>query len=213
MSGGFNNPIIGGGGGLVYPSILSPDYVTGVSGWSIDKNGNAEFNNLVFRGSFNGDDFVITSAGMFFYSGTAAAGNLATSITNATGADGEGNAFLEGATSYIVSGGKAFAVAVNGGFIGFYEAATQAGPYSSLGSMGSSFASPSTFIIDGFTAIAGPIIAPAGGPSDLYPLSTITVAVPSSVAAWGANVDGVANATAQLVNYLYELVDAAGLIS
>jgi hypothetical protein len=48
---GFSNPIIGGGGALVYPSIHSPDYVPGVSGWTINKDGSAEFNNASFRGS------------------------------------------------------------------------------------------------------------------------------------------------------------------
>jgi hypothetical protein len=43
---GFANPIVGGGGALVYPSIHSPDYVPGVSGWSIDRDGNAEFNSI-----------------------------------------------------------------------------------------------------------------------------------------------------------------------
>lgn len=50
MSEGFANPIIGGGGGLVYPSIHSPDFVEGTTGWSIDKNGNAEFNSLQLLG-------------------------------------------------------------------------------------------------------------------------------------------------------------------
>lgn len=46
MTEGFANPIVGGGGALVYPSIHSPDYVPGVSGWSIDRDGNAEFNSI-----------------------------------------------------------------------------------------------------------------------------------------------------------------------
>jgi hypothetical protein len=65
---GFNNPIIGGGGALVYPSIHSPGYVEGESGWTVDQNGSAEFNNLSIRGTFNGLDYVINSAGLFFYS-------------------------------------------------------------------------------------------------------------------------------------------------
>ena len=40
---GFSNPLVGGGGALVYPSIHSPNYVLGVSGWSINKNGTAQF--------------------------------------------------------------------------------------------------------------------------------------------------------------------------
>jgi hypothetical protein len=47
---GFNNPIIGGGGALVYPSIHSPDYVPNVSGWAINKDGSAEFNDVIILG-------------------------------------------------------------------------------------------------------------------------------------------------------------------
>lgn len=47
MAGGFNNPLVGDGGGLVYPSIHSPNFVHGVSGWSINKDGSAEFRSIV----------------------------------------------------------------------------------------------------------------------------------------------------------------------
>lgn len=48
MSGGFANPIVGGGGGLVYPSIHSPNFsLAGQTGWAIMKNGNAYFFGLV----------------------------------------------------------------------------------------------------------------------------------------------------------------------
>lgn len=41
---GFANPIIGGGGALVYPSIHSPGFTAApLTGWSIDKDGNASF--------------------------------------------------------------------------------------------------------------------------------------------------------------------------
>lgn len=53
---GFNNPIIGGGGALVYPSIHSPDYVPGVSGWSINKDGSAEFNSIISIGPISVED-------------------------------------------------------------------------------------------------------------------------------------------------------------
>lgn len=51
MSGGFNNPIIGGGGALVYPSIHAPNYVPGSTGWTVNKDGSVEFNNGTFRGT------------------------------------------------------------------------------------------------------------------------------------------------------------------
>lgn len=74
---GFASPIIGGGGALQYPAIKSPNYVPGVSGWAIFKNGNAEFNGGTFRGTvsgaaFVGPDFLIDNAGIFLYSGAQA---------------------------------------------------------------------------------------------------------------------------------------------
>lgn len=74
MSEGFANPIIGGGGSLVYPSIHSPDFVQGVSGWSIDKDGNAYFYGVTLTGG----SLIISGSGdgVFIYSGTPAYGNL-----------------------------------------------------------------------------------------------------------------------------------------
>jgi len=46
----FSNPVVGGENGeLVRRSIQSPDYVPGVSGWSINRDGSAEFNNVTIR--------------------------------------------------------------------------------------------------------------------------------------------------------------------
>ena len=45
--GGFNNPIVAAGGSLVYPAIKSPNYVPGVSGWAIFKNGTAQFASII----------------------------------------------------------------------------------------------------------------------------------------------------------------------
>lgn len=47
----FRNEILGSGGELVRTRIKSDNYVPGVSGWDIERNGNAEFNNLVARGN------------------------------------------------------------------------------------------------------------------------------------------------------------------
>ncbi len=46
----FDNPLTGGDGALIYPRIKSPDYTPGVDGWSIERDGSAEFNNVVVRG-------------------------------------------------------------------------------------------------------------------------------------------------------------------
>lgn len=45
----FTNPIVAGED-LVRPSIRSPDYIPGVSGWTINRDGSAEFNNINIRG-------------------------------------------------------------------------------------------------------------------------------------------------------------------
>lgn len=54
----FSNPITGGQGTLVRPAIKSPDYVPGVSGWSINRDGTVEFNNGTFRGTITAAEIV-----------------------------------------------------------------------------------------------------------------------------------------------------------
>ena len=103
---GFQNPIVGGIA-LRKPAIRSPDYVTGVSGWTINIDGSAEFNNGVFRGTvtastFQGTDFIINQQGIFLYSGTPATGNLIISIASVAGTDSFGNVYPKGIN---VSGG------------------------------------------------------------------------------------------------------------
>jgi hypothetical protein len=81
MSGGYSNPIIGGGGALVYPDIHSPDFsIAGQTGWAIMKNGDAYFYNITAIGTitastFIGNNFELDDTGFFFYNGTPAAGN------------------------------------------------------------------------------------------------------------------------------------------
>lgn len=122
MSEGFRNPIIGGGGALVYPSIHSPNFVHGSAGWTINKDGSAEFNNLTIR---NGQ---IISGSALYYSGIPAAGNLVASIAAAAGTDLFGNAYLAGESSYTT---VAPFVAINifQSVITFYTASSQAGPW------------------------------------------------------------------------------------
>jgi hypothetical protein len=93
VSGGFNNPIVGGGGALVYPSIHSPGFQHLITGWSVNKDGSAEFENLTLRGTFNGIDYIINNAGAFFYSGIPGPGNLIVAISSASGQDQFGNAY------------------------------------------------------------------------------------------------------------------------
>ena len=95
------NPVVGGTV-LRRPAIQSPNFVTTVSGWTINADGSAEFNNLTIRGTFSGTDYVLSAAGLFLYSGTPAAGNLIFSIAPAaTTTDGLGNTVTGGgAVSY-----------------------------------------------------------------------------------------------------------------
>lgn len=146
---GFSNPIVGGGGGLVYPSIHSPNFnvTTPLSSpspsWGILKSGLAYFFGLtLLGGSFTGTNYVINSSGTFFYSGTPAAGNLVATITPTSGTDTYGNAYLQGVTSYQPPGPFATATNLNGGLVSWFEAATQVGPYTNYADIGFSFTSP-----------------------------------------------------------------------
>jgi hypothetical protein len=96
---GFSNPVFGGNT-LIRPAMRSPNYVAGVSGWSINRAGDAEFNDLTLRGEFVGTDYIINSAGIFLYSAAPALGNLVGSWTPAAGTDAFGNAYDVGLTLY-----------------------------------------------------------------------------------------------------------------
>jgi hypothetical protein len=101
---GFVNPILGGGGALVRPAMRSPNYVAGTSGWITNRAGNAEFNDLVLRGMFAGNNYVVSEDGEFFYSGTPAAGNMTGSWAAMAGTDPYGNAYTAGLTLYSAAG-------------------------------------------------------------------------------------------------------------
>lgn len=118
MSDGFANPIIGGGGALVYPSIHSPNFNIGnpsaspSPSWAILKSGLAYFFGLVLSGgTITGPDYVINTAGIFIYSGAPAVGNLIGSWAGAAGNDaawtgGAGNNYPAGfnITMGVISG-------------------------------------------------------------------------------------------------------------
>lgn len=102
---GFANSIIGGATKLIRAAIRSPNYVPATTGWTINKDGSAEFNSLTLRGTFDGTSFVINNSGAFFYSGTPALGNLIASIAPVSGTDSLGNHYVAGITTYAPSGG------------------------------------------------------------------------------------------------------------
>lgn len=59
---GFSNPIASAGGALVRDAIHSPDYVPGVSGWSINEDGTAEFQAVTIGGQ-PAPDYVVEPGG------------------------------------------------------------------------------------------------------------------------------------------------------
>jgi hypothetical protein len=106
---GFENNIINAANALIRAAMHSPNYVAGVSGWTINKDGSAEFNNLNLRGTFTGTNWIMNADGLFFYNGTPALGNLNLAITNsnASGIDTYGNAYTPGGISIIALAGMA----------------------------------------------------------------------------------------------------------
>lgn len=117
-----------GGNTLRRAAIQSPNFVTGVSGWSINQDGSAEFNNVVIR---NGQ---VVSGTALFYSGPPALGNLVASISAAAGTDAKGNAYLAGVASYQ-PGGTFVASQVNAGTFSLLTAPGAGGPYTLAASM------------------------------------------------------------------------------
>jgi hypothetical protein len=120
---GCSNPLVGGGGALVYPSIHSPGFIHSIAGWTINKNGSAEFNNVVIRGG------VVISGTELYYSGTPAAGNLIASVATANDTDTPGNAYLKGIVSYFNTGSGYVAEQLFGGETAYWTAPTEAGPW------------------------------------------------------------------------------------
>ena len=59
MAGGFNNSIVGGIGKLIREWIQSPNFVHNVSGWSINRDGSAEFQNIIARGDLSGSTLTV----------------------------------------------------------------------------------------------------------------------------------------------------------
>lgn len=58
----FANSILGGNDTLIRTAIKSPNFVHDVSGWSIDKNGNAEFNSIILPPGTGGNHIFYQSA-------------------------------------------------------------------------------------------------------------------------------------------------------
>ena len=85
-------------GNLTYKQIQSPDYLAGVQGWQIRKDGSAEFNNVTIRGG------EVVDGTTLIYSPSPGAGNLVASISATGGTDAYGNTYQAGAVSYTAGG-------------------------------------------------------------------------------------------------------------
>ena len=94
---GFANDVIGGAAALIRAAIKSPNYQPGTSGWSINKDGSAEFRNIVIVADG-------TSGKILVYSGPPAAGNLIISVSGAGGTDSYGNTYVQGIEARDASG-------------------------------------------------------------------------------------------------------------
>ena len=95
--GGFSNAVIGGATKLIRQAIQSPNYLTGVSGWTINRDGTVEFNAGTFRAT------LILSGGaggpaLLVYNGVPANGNLLLAIAPQAGQDTLGNGWGQGLT-------------------------------------------------------------------------------------------------------------------
>ena len=97
--GGFSNYLVTKSGNLVRTYIQSPNFVAGVSGWAVYRNGSAEFNNVTIRGG------EIIGGATLIYNGAPALGNLIFSESAAGGTDAYGNVYQAGTVSYDPVGG------------------------------------------------------------------------------------------------------------
>lgn len=112
---GFSHDIAGGDGALVVPALHSPNYVPGSAGWSIDRSGEAEFNDAVIRGG------LIEGAPGLYYNGTPAKGNLIVSIGQPTKTtDQYGNTVQPGACVYGANGTYVDLTSIGGGSAEIY---------------------------------------------------------------------------------------------
>lgn len=129
---GFFRGISQGQGSLVIPSLHSPNFQAGVSGWTINKDGSAEFNNLVIR---NGQ--IVSGIQLIYSTTTPQAGKLLYSVAAVGGTDSVGNVYLDGSTTYHQNNvGGSYFIAVQtpvitstGNTVQYWTAATQAGPW------------------------------------------------------------------------------------
>ena len=103
---GFANDILGGAAALIRAAIKSPNFVHGSTGWSVNKDGSAEFNSGTFRAN-------IVGGAVYIYDPAITLGDLIASITDATTGP-EGETTIKGITSYVTFAGDKLTVSLNG---------------------------------------------------------------------------------------------------
>lgn len=141
MTQGFSNPIAGGGGALIRPNLHSDDYVTGVSGWSINKDGTAEFNGILIRGTIilgNGTTNTIildnVRSALFVYDNS---GNLVESVAAVGGTDSLGNNYVAGFGTYDGTPGGLYSSLIAGLLaVGTGSAVANTQPFNIFGGTG-----------------------------------------------------------------------------
>ncbi len=87
------NPAFGNGGGLVFTSVHSPDYVAGSTGWTLNKDGSAELNGVTVRGTLESVNYVAGVSGWQLNQGGNAELNNAT-VRGTIVIDGSGGSQL-----------------------------------------------------------------------------------------------------------------------
>lgn len=114
----FQNSILAGNT-LIREAIQSENFVSGSTGWQIQADGSAEFNDVVIRGGTTvGGDFLA-------YSGVPGPGTLAFSISSSGGTDQYGNVYPAGFAAFV--SGDVVAQIDVGADPGFYTYGTRGG--------------------------------------------------------------------------------------
>lgn len=164
---GFTHAIAGGNGKLAVTVFQSPNYIPGISGWAVFKDGSAEFNDVTIR---NGE---IISGKDLLYNTSPAFGKLVASRSAVAGSDAFGNAYLPYDTVYSIVGSPRVATQVGPDSIIWYTAASGAGPWAQAGAI-TLTPNVMTFgiALDDFT-----VIGPSGDATGVTDLSNIRTAL------------------------------------
>lgn len=150
----FTSPVAGGGGALIRPVFKSPDFLTGVRGWAIYRDGSAEFNNITARGNITGSSLTITNGNSrIIASADASGGQPAITFNPDITADDNGvivatiggdpnviHLLLQSPKSTGAAGSKSAFISLESGYTGVSSLATiQADAVEATGVAGGSF--------------------------------------------------------------------------